>query len=133
MQIKSSKTLVDEALKEVETLEPLKAKELLEKEGCTLIDIRDIRELWNEGAVDGALHISRGMLEFWLDSKSPYYKKEKFGDVNKKIVLFCAAGSRSALSAKTLKDMGFNNVAHISGGFGAMKANGFNIVDKEKE
>ncbi len=133
MEIKSSKTLVDEALKEIETLDPLKAKELHEKKDCTLIDIRDIRELWNEGAVDGALHIPRGMLEFWLDSSSPYYKKDKFGDVKKKILLFCAAGSRSALSAKTLKDMGFNNVAHIDGGFGLMKAKGFSIVDKKKE
>ncbi len=133
MQIKSSKTLVNDALKEIETLDPLKAKELHKKEECTLIDIRDIRELWKEGAVGGALHIPRGMLEFWLDSKSPYYKKEKFGDVNKKILLFCAAGSRSALSAKTLKDMGFNNVAHISGGFGSMKINGFDIIDKKKE
>ena len=132
MTVKSSKTLIAEALKEIETLDSAKVKELHDKKECTLIDIRDIRELWNTGKVEGALHIPRGMLEFWLDKESPYYRKEKFQD-NKKIILFCAAGSRSALATKTLKEMGFNNVAHIDGGFHSMQLEGFNIKEAEKE
>jgi len=132
MTVKSSKTLIAEALKEIETLDSAKVKELHDKKECTLIDIRDIRELWSTGKVEGALHIPRGMLEFWLDKESPYYRKEKFQD-NKKIILFCAAGSRSALATKTLKEMGFNNVAHIDGGFHSMQLEGFNIKEAEKE
>ena len=71
------------------------------------------------------------MLEFWLDPVSPYYKKEKYEDKNKKIILFCAGGMRSALATKTLKDMGYKNIAHIEGGFAAMRDSGFNIVDKK--
>jgi rhodanese-related sulfurtransferase len=133
MTIKSSKTLVEEALKEVETYDSLKAKEMHSNGNCTLVDIRDIRELWNLGIVEDSMHIPRGMLEFWLDSSSPYYKKEKFGDETKKILLYCAGGLRSALAAKSLKDMGFNNIAHVDGGFEAMKQIGFKIIDKEKE
>ena len=132
MTVKSSKTLIAEALKEIETLDSAKVKELHDKKECTLIDIRDIRELWNTGKVEGALHIPRGMLEFWLDKESPYYRKEKFQD-NKKIILFCAAGSRSALATKTLKEMGFNNVAHFDGGFHSMQLEGFNLIEAEKE
>ena len=133
MSIKSSKTLVDEALIQIETQNPLKAKELYDENNCTLIDIRDIRELWKEGAVDGALHIPRGMLEFWLDPNSAYYNKDKFEDESKKILLFCAGGLRSALATKALKDMGYKNIAHIDGGFAAMKVNGFNIIKKDKD
>jgi len=132
MTIKSSKTLVDEALKEVQTYDCLKAKELHDNKKCNLIDIRDIRELWNTGTIDGALHIPRGMLEFWMDPSSPYYKKEKFENNSKQIILFCAGGMRSALAAKTLKDMGYKNVAHIDGGFAVMASNGFEVVEKKK-
>ena len=105
MNIKSSKELVEKALKEIKTLTPIEIKELNEKNQCTLIDIRDIRELWRDGTIKGALHIPRGMLEFWLDPNSQYYNKNKFSK-DKKLILFCAAGMRSALAAKTLKDMG---------------------------
>ena len=131
MTIKSSKTLVDEALSTIQTLDALKVKELFAKNECTLIDIRDIRELWNEGHIEGAIHIPRGMLEFWLDPESPYYKKEKFGEDKQKI-LFCAGGLRSALATKTLQDMGFKNVAHIQGGFHSMLQNGFKVIPKSK-
>tara|TARA_B110000438_G_scaffold303145_1_gene363367 strand:+ start:4514 stop:4906 length:393 start_codon:yes stop_codon:yes gene_type:complete len=127
MTIKSSKTLVEEALKVIETQDPLVTKKLHDEEKCTLIDIRDIRELQNEGVVNGALHIPRGMLEFWLDPSSPYFKKEKFADNNKKLILFCAGGLRSALATKTLLEMGYKNVAHVDGGFAAMNQSGFNI------
>ena len=76
MTIKSSKTLVDEALEKIETLDPIKVKQLFDQKKCTLIDIRDIREVWNDGAIEDSVHIPRGMLEFWLDSESPYYQKE---------------------------------------------------------
>ena len=133
MTIKSSKTLVEEALTQIKTLDAAKAKELMEKNKCYLIDIRDIRELWNDGAVENAFHIPRGMLEFWLDPESQYYKKEKFGDTSKNFILFCAGGMRSALATKSLKDMGYENIAHIEGGFANMKVSGFKIIDQTKK
>ena len=132
MSIKSSQTLVEEAQKNIETLKPSDVKSLIEKKEITLIDVRDIRELWKEGTVENSKHIPRGMLEFWLDPKSSYYKLNKIKDV-KKMVLFCALGWRSALATKSLVDMGFKNVAHVDGGFDALKKNGFNIVKKEKK
>ena len=127
MDIKSSQVLVDEANKQIKTLKAEEVKKLLEKEEITLIDIRDIRELWKEGTAKGAIHIPRGMLEFWLDPDSGYFKEGKF-DLDKEIVLFCAGGLRSALAAKTLKHMGFENVSHIDGGFGAIKKSKFKII-----
>ena len=132
MNIKSSKTLVEEAQKNIETLSPNEAKTLYEKKEITLIDVRDIRELWKEGTVENSKHIPRGMLEFWLDPESSYYKKNKIKDM-KKMVLFCALGLRSALATKSLVDMGFNNVAHVDGGFDALKKSGFKIIAKEKK
>ena len=111
----------------IETLDALKAKELFDKNECTLIDIRDIRELQNEGRIENSKHIPRGMLEFWLDSESVYFKNGKL-DMDKEMVLFCAGGLRSALAAKSLQEMGYKKVSHIDGGFASMKANGFKIV-----
>jgi len=124
MPIKSSQTLVLEALKEVKTIRPEQALKLSRENKCNLIDIRDVRELQKEGKVENSKHMPRGMLEFWLDPNSPYSKDI---DQNKEIVLFCAGGLRSALAAKSLKEMGFENVSHIDGGFASMKANGFKI------
>ena len=132
MNIKSSQDLVEEANKSIETLDPTTVKSMLDKNECVLIDVRDIRELWKEGTVKNAKHIPRGMLEFWLDPQSSYFKENKF-DPNKKMVLYCALGMRSALSTKTLIDMGFENVAHVKGGFDALKQSGFEIVTKEKK
>ena len=132
MNIKSSKELVKNALNEIKTLDPELVKELHEKNQCTLIDIRDIRELWRDGTIKGALHIPRGMLEFWLDPSSQYYNKDKFSK-DKKLILFCAAGMRSALAVKTLKDMGYENIAHAEGGFGSLASQGLEIVTKEKK
>ena len=120
------------ALNEIKTLDPEEVKELHEKNQCTLIDIRDIRELWRDGTLKGALHIPRGMLEFWLDPSSQYYNKDKFSK-DKKLILFCAAGMRSALAAKTLKDMGYKNIAHAEGGFGSLASQGLEVVTKEKK
>ena len=127
MAIKSSQTLVSEALEKVKTISPDDAHKMVNDNQCNLIDIRDIRELQKEGKVDGANHIPRGMLEFWLDPESPYFKEGKL-DLNKEMVLFCAGGLRSALAAKTLKQMGFEKVSHIDGGFGAIKKSKFKII-----
>ena len=132
MNIKSSQTLVEEAQKNIETLSAKKAKDLVEKQEITLIDVRDIRELWKEGTIENSKHIPRGMLEFWLDPESSYYKANEIQEI-KKIVLFCALGWRSALATKSLVDMGFKNVAHIEGGFEALKKTGLKIVVKEKK
>ena len=127
MAIKSSQTLVKEALKEIKTITSEEALTLVNNNKCNLIDIRDIRELQNDGKVENAHHIPRGMLEFWLDPDSGYFKEGKF-DLDKEIILFCAGGLRSALAAKTLIDMGFKNVSHIDGGFGALRQSKFKIV-----
>ena len=127
MTIKSSQTLVSEALKEIKTISTDDAHKMLNENQCNLIDIRDIRELQKEGQVEGANHIPRGMLEFWLDPESVYFKEGKL-DLNKEMVLFCAGGLRSALAAKTLKDMGFKKVSHIEGGFSAIKQSKFKIL-----
>ena len=133
MSIKSSKTLVDEALKEIKTVELNEVKELIDKKNCTLVDLRDIRELYNEGAIENALHIPRGMLEFWVDEASPYYQKGRFTP-DKKIILFCALGARSALATKSLQDMGFENVVHVKGGYRAMAASGnFQLTQLKQE
>ena len=127
MKITSSSELVNSALKEIKTISTDEAHKLVENGETNLIDIRDVRELQKEGKVDGAIHIPRGMLEFWLDPNSAYFKDGKL-DLNKEMVLFCAGGLRSALAAKSLKDMGFEKVSHIDGGFGAIKQSKFKIV-----
>ena len=124
MSIKSSQSLVSEALTQIKTISIEEAFDKYNNNQCNLIDIRDIRELQKEGQVKGANHIPRGMLEFWLDPDSIYFKEGKL-DLNKEMVLFCAGGLRSALAAKTLKDMGFEKVSHIDGGFGAIKQSKF--------
>ena len=132
MTIKSSQTLVSEALKEIKTISTDDAHKMMNDDQCNLIDIRDIRELEKEGKVESAKHIPRGMLEFWLDPESSYYKTNKVQDI-KKMVLFCALGFRSALATKSLVDMGFKNVAHVEGGFDALKNSGLKVVPKEKK
>ena len=127
MKITSSSELVNKALKEIKTISTEEAHTMMKDGKSNLIDIRDIRELQNEGKVEGAIHIPRGMLEFWLDPESAYFKEGKL-DLDKEMVLFCAGGLRSALAAKTLKDMGFDKVSHINGGFGSIKQSKFKIV-----
>ena len=127
MSIKSAQTLVTEALKKIKTINTDEAFQMVEDDNCNLIDIRDIRELEKEGRVENSYHIPRGMLEFWLDPNSPYFQQGKL-DQNKEMVLFCAGGLRSALAAKSLKDMGFEKVSHIDGGFAAIKQSKFKIV-----
>jgi len=127
MTIKSSQILVFEALKEIKTITPAEALKLSNSNECNLIDIREKGELDKTGRVENSHHIPRGMLEFWLDPESPYFKNGKL-DMEKEIVLFCAGGLRSALAAKSLKEMGFENVSHIDGGFAAISQSDFKIV-----
>ena len=127
MNIKSSKELVAEANKVINTMSAEQVKEALKNGELTLIDIRDIRELWNEGTIKDSIHIPRGMLEFWLDPSSAYYNEKKLGNV-KNIVLYCALGFRSALATKSLKDMGYKKISHIDGGFHAIKQSDFKII-----
>ena len=127
MNIKSSNTLVIEALRVIKTISPNEALKLSKEDKCNLIDIREKGELDKTGRVENSNHIPRGMLEFWLDPMGPYFKSEKL-DMSKELVLFCAGGLRSALAVKSLKDMGFENVSHIDGGFSAISQSDFKIV-----
>ncbi len=132
MNIKSSKELVDEANKTIKVMSSEEVKSAYEKGEITLVDVRDIRELWKDGTIKNSIHIPRGMLEFWLDPQSSYFQEKKIGDM-KNIVLYCALGFRSALATKTLKEMGFTNVANAEGGFDSLKKAGLPIVNKEKK
>ena len=127
MAIKSSQTLVTEALTEVKTITANEALKLSSEDKCTLIDIREKGELDKTGRIENSNHIPRGMLEFWLDPNGPYFKSGKI-DMNKEMVLFCAGGLRSAFAAKSLKEMGFEKVSHIDGGFAAISQSDFKIV-----
>ena len=127
MAIKSSQTLVSEALSEVKTITADEALKLSNEDKCTLIDIREKGELDKTGRIENSNHIPRGMLEFWLDPEGPYFKSGKI-DMNKEMVLFCAGGLRSALAAKSLKEMGFEKICHIDGGFAAISQSDFKIV-----
>ena len=127
MNIKSSQMLVSQALEEVKTISTDEAHQLSVNNKCNLIDIREKGELDKMGRVENSNHIPRGMLEFWLDPNGPYFKEGKL-DMNKEIVLFCAGGLRSALAAKSLKEMGFENVSHIDGGFAAICQSDFKII-----
>ena len=117
---KGFRTLVDEAMAQVTTYSVDEVRERLHDPKVQIVDIRDVRELEREGTLPGALLAPRGMLEFWVDPDSPYFKPV-FADEDKEFILFCGAGWRSALATRTLQDMGMTNVAHIDGGFAAWK------------
>jgi rhodanese-related sulfurtransferase len=115
-------SMVEQAKREIEEIPAAQAVKLAGRDDVVLVDIRDPRELARDGKVPGAFHVTRGMLEFWIDPESPYYKA-KFGE-DKKFVFFCAGGLRSALATKTAQDMGLKPVAHILGGFKGWKEAG---------
>ena len=127
MSIKSIQTLVAEAMQEIKTINADEAFKMVEENNCNLIDIRDARELEKAGSVENSINISRGMLEVFLDPNSGFFQSGKL-DQNKEMVLFCAGGVRSALAAKSLKEMGYDKVSHIEGGFSAIKDSKFKIV-----
>ena len=120
---KGFQALVDEAMEEIKTYSVEDVKARMADPAVQIVDIRDPRELERGGTVVGALHAPRGMLEFWVDPASPYFKPV-FADEGREFILFCGAGWRSALATKTLQDMGMRNVAHIDGGYAEWQKQG---------
>ncbi|MDA7604545.1 rhodanese-like domain-containing protein [Candidatus Pelagibacter sp.] len=127
MTVKSIQTLVSEAMQEIKTINADEAFKMVEDNNCNLIDIREARELEKTGSVENSVHISRGMMEIFLDPNSAFFQQGKL-DPNKEMVLFCAGGVRSALAVKALQNMGYEKVSHIEGGFGAMSQSKFKII-----
>ena len=127
MTVKSIQTLVSEAMQEIKTINADEAFKMVEDNNCNLIDIREARELEKNGSVQNSVHISRGMMEIFLDPNSAFFQQGKL-DQNKEMVLFCAGGVRSALAVKALQSMGYEKVSHIEGGFGAMSQSKFKII-----
>lgn len=127
MVAKSATDLVKEAKQQVENLTPQQVQEELSQGKATLIDIREREELQQTGKIAGSTHAPRGMLEFYADSSLPYHKPEF--DKNKRLILHCASGGRSALAASTLKQMGYENVAHLDGGFKGWKEAGMPVAE----
>ena len=127
MSIKSIQTLISEAMQEIKTINADEAFKMVEDDNCNLIDIRDAQELEKTGNVENSVHISRGMLEIFLDPNSAFFHQGKL-DQNKEMVLFCAGGVRSALAVKALQNMGYKKVSHIGGGFGSISQSKFKIV-----
>ena len=127
MNIKSIQILVSEAMKEIKTINVDVAFKMVEDNNCNLIDIREARELEKTGGVENSVHISRGMMEIFLDPNSAFFQQGKL-DQNKEMVLFCAGGVRSALAVKALHNMGYEKVSHIEGGFGAISQSKFKII-----
>ena len=127
MTVKSIQTLVSDAMQEIKTINADEAFKMVKENNCNLIDIRESQELEKMGSVENSVHISRGMMEIFLDPNSAFFQKGKL-DPNKEMVLFCAGGVRSALAVKALQNMGYEKVSHIEGGFGAISQSKFKIV-----
>jgi len=127
MTIKSIQTLFSEAMQEIKTINADEALKMVEENNCNLIDIREGNELESTGKVENSVHIPRGMLEIYLDPNSALFQQGVL-DQNKETVLFCAGGVRSALAVKALKNMGYEKISHIEGGFGAISQSKFKIV-----
>ena len=119
------KQLLDQAMSEIETLTVEEAVDLHAKDNVQFVDLRDIRELKQEGKIPGTYHMPRGMLEFWIDPESPYFKNV-FSEENK-FVFYCKSGWRSALATQTAQRMGLQSVCHIGGGFDAWKESGAEV------
>ena len=129
MITKGIKELCAEAEQEIETLSVEQVLELHDDPDVVLVDIRDIRELWRDGTIPGAIHAPRGMLEFWVDPESPYHR-EDFSS-RKTFVFYCAGGMRSALAAQSVHRMGLAPVAHVAGGYSAWVEAEGPTVEKE--
>ena len=127
MTIKSIQTLFSEAMQEIKTINADEALKMVEENNCNLIDIREGNELESTGKVENSVHIPRGKLEIYLDPNSAMFQQGVL-DQNKEMVLFCAGGLRSALAVKALKNMGYEKISHIEGGFGAISQSKFKIV-----
>ncbi|MDB4351626.1 rhodanese-like domain-containing protein [Candidatus Pelagibacter sp.] len=127
MTIKSIQTLFSEAMQEIKTINADEALKMVEENNCNLIDIREGNELESTGKVENSVHIPRGKLEIYLDPNSALFQQGVL-DQNKEVVLFCAGGVRSALAVKALKNMGYEKISHIEGGFGSISQSKFKIV-----
>ena len=127
MTVKSIQTLVSEAMQEIKTINADEALKMVKDNNCNLIDIRDSHELESTGKVENSIHISRGMLEIYLDPNSVLFQQGVL-DQNKEMVLFCAGGIRSALAVKSLKNMGYKKISHIEGGFSEIRQSKFKIL-----
>ena len=123
--------LIAQAMAQIETLPLEQAQKLLNDENIIFVDIRDVRELEREGMIPNAFHAPRGMLEFWVDPDSPYYKPV-FGE-GKRLVLYCASAWRSALAAETLQKMGVPSICHLEGGFSAWKKAGLPVAERHSK
>ena len=128
MSIKTIQKLVSEAMSEINTIDAEEAYQMVQNKNCNLIDIRESNELENTGSVEGASHIPRGMLEVYLDPNNPIFQNGQI-DQNKEFVLFCAGGVRSALAVKSLKEMGYQKVSHVDGGFASIASSKFKIIN----
>ena len=127
MTVKSIQTLFSEAMQEIKTINVDEALKMVEENNCNLIDIREGNELESTGKVEHSVHIPRGKLEIFLDPNSALFQQGVL-DQNKEMVLFCAGGVRSALAVKALKNMGYEKISHIEGGFGSISQSKFKIV-----
>ena len=127
MNIKSLQSLVSEAMQEIKTISVDEALKMVEENNCNLIDIREGNELESTGKVEHSVHIPRGKLEIFLDPNSALFQQGVL-DQNKEMVLFCAGGVRSALAVKALKNMGYEKISHIEGGFGSISQSKFKII-----
>ncbi len=123
--MKSVEEMIAQARETITEHTPAEASRLQRETRAVIVDIRDVRELQREGVIPGAIHAPRGMLEFWVDPQSPYHKPIFAED--REFILHCASGWRSALSAKTLDDMGMSHTSHIVGGFGAWRDGGLAV------
>ena len=128
MSIKTIQNLVSEAMSKIKTIDADEAYQMVQNKNCNLIDIRESNELENTGSVEGASHIPRGMLEVYLDPNNPIFQNGQI-DQNKEFVLFCAGGVRSALAVKSLKEMGYQKVSHVDGGFASIASSKFKIIN----
>ena len=127
---KGFRKLVDEAKSRIRTIGLEEARARLGREGVVFVDLRDVRELEREGMIPGAFHCPRGMLEFWIDPDSPYYKDAFAG---KEFVFYCNAAWRSALACDTAQQMGLENVVEMDGGFTAWKNAGFPVAERTRK
>lgn len=130
MTTKTAKDLVVEASRDINTLAAQDAIKLLGASDVLFVDLREEGELQKAGKIKGALHVPRGLLEFQADPTSPTHKPE-LGQ-GKKLILYCGSGGRSALAAKSLKQMGITNVAHVAGGFPALREAGAPLEETNK-
>jgi rhodanese-related sulfurtransferase len=128
--VKKAWDMVDEAKATIDNLTPEQVKAEMDGGEATIVDIRDFRELYLKGKIPGAFHADRGMLEFWIDPASQYYR-DMFSP-ERRYILYCAGGGRSALAARTMKDMGYTDVAHLEGGFGSWAEAGLPVQDMKE-